>query len=180
MKAGQLHDLGIEEEEIGELEAAAFDIIRLRTVPDMPKVHVIMRDFHKLCRPDDGKQAIKGIVARVDPVLSPEECVDERGEGLSLEEIDAKWEAKYRQPIIHNLKKASQSHQHLKKKETPIELLEDAHRKLTHENMVLNAIDNRDLKKAREIVGRIIDAGKQIEAEIYQYTKNYRRLAKKK
>jgi len=41
-------ELGIEEDEIGSIEEAAFDIIRLRTVPDMPKVHVIMRDFAEI------------------------------------------------------------------------------------------------------------------------------------
>ncbi len=173
-------EIGIKEEEIGELEAAAFDIIRLRTVPDMPKVHKIMRDYSKLCRTEEGKQAIKRIVAEVAPVLPPEECVDEEGEELSIEEIDAKWEAKYRRPIIYNLKKASQSHQHLKEKETPIELLEEAHRKLTHDNMDLSAIDNRDLRRAREIIGRIIRAGKTLESDIFQYTKNMKRLSNKR
>lgn len=40
-------ELGIEEDEIGSIEEAAFDIIRLRTIPDMPKVHMIMRELPK-------------------------------------------------------------------------------------------------------------------------------------
>lgn len=173
-------EIGISEEEIGKLEEAAFDIIRLRTVPDMPKVHMIMRDFSKLCRTQEGKQALKSIVAQVDPVLPPDERVNEEGEDLTLEEIDAKWEAKYRRPITYNLKKASQSHQQLKEKETPIELLEEAHRKLTHDNMALSAIDNKDLRRARELLRKIINAGETLESEIYQYTKNIKRLANKR
>ena len=38
---------GIQEEEIGDIEAAAFSIIRLRNIPDMPKAHQIMRDLPK-------------------------------------------------------------------------------------------------------------------------------------
>ena len=81
-------ELGIEEDEIGEIEEAAFDIIRLRTVPDMPKVHIIMRDLYKYCRTEEGKKAIKNIVDEVDPVLPPEEKKE-----LSLEEVDAMWAA---------------------------------------------------------------------------------------
>ena len=82
-------ELGIEDDEIGEIEEAAFDIIRLRTVPDMPKVHVIMRDLHKYCSTEEGKKAIKKIVDEVDPGLPPEKI-----KGLSLEEADARWAAK--------------------------------------------------------------------------------------
>ena len=172
-------EIGIEEEEIGELEAAAFDIIRLRTIPDMPKVHLIMRDFPKYCRTDEGKNALKKIVAEVDPVLPPEECVDEKGTELSLEAVDAKWAAKFREPIIHNVKKASQRHQNLRERETPMELLEEARRKLTHENMDLSAIDYRDLNRARQIVAEIINTAQELDSQIYQYRKDYKRLARK-
>jgi len=50
-------EYGIEEDEIGSIEEAAFDIIRLRAVPDMPKAHVIMRDLPKYCRTKEGKRA---------------------------------------------------------------------------------------------------------------------------
>lgn len=65
----KLIELGIEEEEIGAIEEAAFDIIRLRTVPDMPKVHVIMRDLPKYCRTKEGKKEIAKIADEVEPVL---------------------------------------------------------------------------------------------------------------
>jgi hypothetical protein len=45
----QLFGLGIHENDIGAIEEAAFDIIRLRVVPNMPKVHLIMRDLPKYC-----------------------------------------------------------------------------------------------------------------------------------
>src|SRR5208283_1829908 len=51
-------ELGIEEDEIGSIEEAAFDIIRLRTIPDMGKAHAIMRDLPKYCGTKEGKREI--------------------------------------------------------------------------------------------------------------------------
>ncbi len=173
-------EIGIEDDEIGELEEAAFDVIRLRTVPDMPKVHAIMRDLWKYCRTDDGKKAIKKIVEEVDPVLSPGERVDSDGKELLPDAADAKWAAKNKESIINNLKKASRSHESLKARETPIELLEGAYKKLTHDNMDLSAINNADLPKAHRIVADIGKRAQSLESEIYGYSKNYRKLTKKK
>ena len=59
--------IGLEEDEIGEIEEAAFDVIRLRVVPDpdMPKVHEIMRRLPKYCRQPEGRKALKMIAAEV-------------------------------------------------------------------------------------------------------------------
>jgi len=80
----RLIEYGIEEDEIGAIEEAAFDIIRLRIIPDMPKVHVIMRDLPKYCRTKEGKKAIKKIADNVEPVLSTEECFGDDGKELLL------------------------------------------------------------------------------------------------
>ena len=59
-------EYGIQEEEIGEIEEAAFNIIRLRQLPDMPKAHMIMRSLAKYCRTRDGKREIKTITRKVE------------------------------------------------------------------------------------------------------------------
>jgi len=151
----RLIEYGIEEDEIGAIEEAAFDIIRLRAVPDMPKVHVIMRDLPKFCRTKEGRKAIKKIAEEVDPVLPPEECVDDHGEHLSIDKVDAKWAAGNKRPIIYNVKKASRSHETLKEKETPLDLLEAALKKLTHDDMDLSAIGIGDFEKARKLAAKI-------------------------
>ncbi len=51
-----LIEYGIEEDEIGAIEEAAFDVIRLRAVPDMPKVHVIMRDLANVLSNERGQE----------------------------------------------------------------------------------------------------------------------------
>lgn len=171
-------EIGIQEDEIGELEAAAFDIIRLREVPDMPKVHVIMRDLHKYCQTQEGKKAIKKIAEVVEPVLPREERVDSEGNELSPDEEDAKWAAKNKEAIIYNSKKAYQSFQDKKEKDTPIDLLRDAHKKLIHDNMDLSTIKNDDLNIAREIVSDIIKRAEELDSEIYRYRKNWKKLTR--
>jgi hypothetical protein len=176
----KLLELGIEEDEIGGIEEAAFDIIRLRVVPDMPKVHVIMRDLPKYCRTQEGKRAILKIADKVEPVLPHEECVDKEGKRLTIKEIDAKWDAKFKEPIIYNLKKAAARHESKKEQETPLELLEAAHKKMTHPNMDLSSTGINDLHRARELVTAIGSRAEELEGDIYKFEKALKKLLGKK
>ncbi len=178
--AKRLIELGIEEDEIGEIEEAAFDIIRLRAVPDMPKVHVIMRNLPKYCRTKEGKKAIKKITEEVDPVLPTEEHFSDNDEPLSPAEVDAKWAARNKRLIIYNLKRASRSHETLKEKETPVDLLEAALKKLTHDDMDLSAIGICDLAKARKLAAKIQTRANELESQIYDYEKKLKKLVHKK
>lgn len=174
----RLVELGIEDTEIGAIEEAAFDIIRLRTIPNGPKVHVIMRNLAKYCRVKEGKKAILKIPQCVTPVLLPEECVDQNGKPLSAAQIDAKWAAKYKRDIIYNLKKAADSHDARKEKETPLELLETAYKKLTHDDMDPSAIAVADFGRARKLAAQIKARANDLESAIYHHEKNYKNLTK--
>ncbi len=176
----RLIEFDIDEDEIGTIEEAAFDIIRLRTIPDMPKVHTIMRNLPKYCRTKEGKKAIKKIADEVEPVLPPEECIGEDGKRLSISEVDAKWAARNKEPIIYNVKKASRSHEKLKEKETPIGLLEAAYKKLTHDNMDVAAISFADFSRARELVGQIMDKAGELDGQLYRHKKALKKLTEKK
>jgi hypothetical protein len=169
---------GIEEDEIGTIEEAAFDIIRLRVVPDMPKVHKIMRDLPKYCGTKEGKKEVAKITEEVEPVLASKECFDQKNTPLTADEIDAKWAAKNRESIIHHLKKASRSHEIRKEKETPLELLEAAYKKLTHEDMDLRSINQADYKRARDWVVQIKSRAEEIEGEIYHMQKEFKKLGR--
>lgn len=173
-------ELGIEEDEIGNIEEAAFDVIRLRTIPDMPKVHQIMRDLPKYCRTKEGKREVLRIAEEVDPVLSRDQCLDKHGNPLTVEAIDAKWAAANLQPIIYHIKKARNLHETKKEKETPIELLEAAYKKLMHEDMDLTGIAVADYGKARKLAADIQTRANEIEGEIYRYEKEYKKLGQKK
>lgn len=170
----------IEEEEIGEIEEAAFDIIRLRNVPDMPKVHQIMRDLHRYCSNHDAKKELLKIPNKVSPTLPMEEQLENTDERkpLSREDVDAKWEAKNKEPITFHLKRAQQHWNSQREKETAIGLLEAALKKLRHENMDLSQISAEDYKKARELTKDIQDEANALEKKIYDMQKKLKRLVK--
>jgi hypothetical protein len=177
----KLIEYGIEEEEIGAIEEAAFDIIRLRAIPNMPKVHVIMRDLPKLCGTRDGKKEIIKISHEVEPMLPRNKCFDEEaGKRLSDEEIDDIWASEYKQPITYRVKKAAKIHEAQKEKETPIGLLETAYKKLTHEDMDLTVINVTDHKRARDLAVKIKDRAAEIEGELYRYKKTQQKLKNKR
>jgi hypothetical protein len=167
----KLLEYGIEEDEIGAIEEAAFDVIRLRTIPDMPKVHAIMRDLPKYCSTKEGKKSILKIADEVEPTLPTSECLDKSDNPLKPEDVDAKWAAKNKQAIIHHVKKAFVCHDTKKERETPLELMEAAYKKLTHEDMELSSIAAADLGKALKIAEKIKDAVNELVREIYQYQK---------
>ena len=121
-----LIESGIDEDEIGLVEEAAFDIIRLRTVPDMPKVHYIMRELHKYCSNPESKKEILKIPDKVKPVLPIEDQYEDSEQQIPLprEDIDAKWSSENIQSITYHLKRAWQDWAMQKEQETPIGLLD--------------------------------------------------------
>lgn len=173
-------ELNIEEDIIGEIEEAAFDVIRLRVIPDMPKVHHIMRDLAKYCGTKDGKREVLKIAEKVDPVLPRNEIIDEHDDPLSHKEVDAKWVAKNQQEIIYYLKRARDSFERKKEKETPLGLLEAALKKLNHDDMDLSTIALADTQKARGIILDIKNRADELDSELFDFEKKLKRLGKKK
>ena len=172
----------VREEDIGEIEEAAFNIIRLRNVPTMPKVHVIMRNLHNYCKSDDGKKHLLSIARNVKPLLPVDEQFAD-GEGdvpLSRSEIDEKWKAKYKEPITRHLKAAAKAFDRQKERETPISLLEAALKKLTHNDMDLTSISLNDYKKARELTVDIQAEAKALEKELFNQKKKLGKLITRK
>ena len=172
----KLLEYGIEEDEIGAIEEAAFDIIRLRTIPDMPKVHTIMRILPKYCRTKEGKKSILKIADEIEPTLPKSECFDKSGNPLKPEVVDAKWAARNKQMIIHQVKKAALCHDTKKERETPLELMEAAYKKLTHDDMDLDSIAVSDLGKALKIANKVKEAANELASQIYQIEKNLKNL----
>ena len=162
---------GIEEDEIGGLEVAAFNLIRLRELPEMGKIHNLMRELPKYCGSEEGKSAILAIGPAVKNP-SKEDCVDATGKPLKPEILDAKWEAANKGEIIWRIKKAKQSHESRKETETPLELLDAAYKKLTHENLDLGAIRPADRKQAMKVAESIRDRADELRSELYQLVKN--------
>lgn len=167
---------GIDEEEVGELEVAAFNIIRLRALPDLPKVHAVMRDFAKYCRTPEGKDAIKEVARQVEPTLEESECYADDGSTLSFSQIEDKWAGLNKETIIYNLKKAVMGDERRSKKETPLTLLEAAYKKLTNDEMDISAISIKDLRQAKTWVTRISERAGDLDSEIYHHRKKLKKL----
>ena len=159
----------IEEDEIGTIEEAAFDIIRLRVIPAMPKVHLIMRDLHKYCRTEEGKMHLLNIPNEVDPVLPLEEQYEdpELQKPLPRTEVDAKWAAKNKEAITRRLKSAKREYTKLREEETPIGLLDAALKKLKHRDMELSAISPKDYKNVRHLLNEIQREAKHLEKQLF-------------
>jgi len=171
-------NLGIEEDESGDVEEIAFKIIRQRDFPDMPKVHKIMRDLPKWIGNKDAKKELFKLLD-IDLKLSPGECFDDEGNEIDERRKDLIWSAKHRSTLINQVKKARRLYERDKEKETPITLLEAALRKLEHENMQPDRINIADQPKAMALAKQIKEVANQLESEFFKYMKDVKKLKDK-
>jgi hypothetical protein len=171
---------GVDEEDIGPIEDAAFKMIRLRHLKDLGKIHMVMRQLPKLSALKDSRKELIKISDEVPQQLQAKERFDDKGEPLSIEQNDRKWVEGSQQTILHRLKKAEgylASHQD---KETPLTLLEAALRKLNHEEMQVTAIAVSQFGKARQVASDIQKRAREIEGEIYHAQKDHDSLTSKR
>jgi hypothetical protein len=171
---------GVDEEDIGPIENAAFKMIRLRHLKDLGKIHMVMRQLPKLSALKDSRKELIKISDDVPEQLPSKERFDNNGEPLSIEQNDRKWVEQSQQTILHHLKKAQgylASHQD---KETPLTLLEAALRKLNHEEMQVGAIAVAQFGKARQLASDIQKRAREIEGDIYRAHKDHDSLATKR
>ncbi len=171
--------MGIDEHEIGDLEDAAFKIIRLRDLAGIAKVHDVIRRLPKICR--HSKKEILAISKDVEDDISEHEKTDEEGNLRPIDEQDNMWAAAgSREVIIHRVKKALQQDTYKEEKETPMTLLKAALKKLQHDRMDISAITISDHKEARDLASKIKAKAKELEGTIYKAQKKTKKLTTKK
>jgi len=170
--------LRIEEDEIGDIEDAAFKIIRMREIPDMPKVHMIIRNFSKWISNDKSKRELIKLVD-IEPELPYEEAIDENGDECTPRVIDQRWAIKHKTKVTKHVKDARNLYERRKEKETPIDLLKNALKQLNHENMEPANVEISNYAEAMKIAREIQDRANEIEHEFYGYQKRLRNLANK-
>lgn len=170
---------GIEENEVGKIESAAYKIIRKREIDQLGmKVHQVMRDLPKWIQNKDAKKEILKL-AEEEMKLIPEEKFDSEGKEIGERAIDEKWGRKFREPIIRHVKRAYQLYTHKHERETPINLLEASLAKLNHPDMNVQSIDLVDYSQAMKLTQEIQHKAKLIEKDIYKIEKNCEELKKK-
>lgn len=171
---------GVEEDDVGSIENAAFKVIRLRHLKDLPKVHAVMRQLPKYVGLKESRKEILKISSEVPDQLPQKERFDEKGIPLTIVQNDRKWVDQAQQGILHHLKKAIEYQSSHQEKETPISLLEAALRKLTHDEMKVEKIRLDDFRKAHQLAADIQKTAKEIEKAIYAYQKDRDSLATKR
>ncbi len=136
--------LGISEDEIGKIQSLSFNIIRLREFHDIGKVHQIIRDIPKwLANPVAKKELYT--IAHIKPKIDESQGLDEASK-------DARWAGKDKNQIIRSVVVAKDAYSQEKSKVTPIELLDDALKKLMHENMDIKGIRSKDIPLANNLL----------------------------
>lgn len=171
---------GVDEDDIGTIEEAAFKLIRLRTLKGLPTIHDVMRKLPKMCALKDSRKEVLKIADEVDADLPKTDCFDGDGNPLSPEDIDGKWAQRHQQTLIHHTKKALGHVESSHERETPLTLLEAALKKLTHESLVVESISYAEYPKAKQLVREIQQRAHEIEREFYENEKKLKQLAHKK
>lgn len=162
--------IGVEEDEVGLFEDAAFKIIRKREFKNLPKLHQIMRDLSKWITNSDAKKEILALTD-IDLNLPHAETIKADGTEIDEQEKDRRWSNKYATELHRHLKKAKDYYEQEKSHDTPIELLEAALKKLTHENLQVDSIKGSDIGKAKKIISEISKVLKDISDGIYDLEK---------
>jgi len=172
-------EMGIEEEEVGKIEDAAFKIIRKREIPECGKVHVIMRNLTKWLANTEAKNEVLKI-SNIDASLPPEDCRDKEGNEYPPRTLDKIWGEKHVTEIVRQVKKARDIFDYTILVETPLTLLEAALKKLSHEKMDLHTIQASDIDKAMVLIRNIRDKIIKLETESYHLKKNIKKNRKNK
>lgn len=171
--------LKIDEDEIGDIEDVAFKLIRMREIPDMPKVHMIIRNYSKWISNENSKKELMKLVD-VEPELPFEETIDENGIEYLPRVIDQRWAKKHKTQITKHVKDARNLYERRKEKETPIDLLKNALKQLNHENMIPANVEISNYSEAMKIAREIQSRASEIEHEFYGYQKKLNNLTTNK
>jgi hypothetical protein len=171
--------LGIQEDEIGKIENAAFKIIRKREIDGLnKKAHQIMRDFTKLLSNSNSKKELFEL-AKIDFKLPKEETTDEEGKQVDEKTKDIIWGNKYARDVIWHVKKAYNYFEQKKEHDTPIDLLNAALEKLNHSNMDINSIELDRIDEAMKLTREIQTRANELEHLLYSAKKDKRKLQDK-
>ena len=173
-------DNGLTEDDISEIEDAAFKMIRLRSLKGLPKIHQIMRDLPAMCSVREGRKQLSDIANGIEANLPEPEQFDSDGNPLSPEEVDKKWANQYQQKLIMLTKKAMDFAAQTKEKETPVMLLAAALKKLTHEDFSVEKIPHSQYQEATTLAAEIEKAARDIGRQLYDNSKKLKGLARKK
>lgn len=153
----RLHDYSIKETEVRKIENAIFKIIRKRVLNSkelegtIGKVHDFVRKAPKYLKNQKSKKFLLKIADDVNEDIPESLKYDKMGNKYNEREIDEKWGDYYRKEILGNLIQAHKIVVNQEERDKPIELLEDALKKLRHENLKIKNMDIKYYEKAMSL-----------------------------
>lgn len=182
--------LGIKEEEIGLIENAIFKIIRKRNLnsPEIEKVlgklHAFVRggNLKKYLSNTDAKKHLINIAKEVKEDIPEEKKQNKKGERYTEREIDEKWsnDAKVKEGVLGNLMQAYRAVNSHTERNKPIELLEDAFKKLNHENMRIEGLAVENYKDGLDLCRKISERADELYNLIDKERGKFNKLKGKK
>jgi hypothetical protein len=158
-------EMGIEDDETGDIENIAFKIIRKKDFKDY-KTHEVIRKLPKIL---DNKEAKKELmkIKSVSDDLSKENY----NENDDFKTQDKKWGSENATVIMGRVNTAIKILNHDKERETTLDLLEDALKKLNHENMDPDAVLITRIKEGMKLTRDIQKRASDLENEFYHIEK---------
>jgi len=181
------YELGIKDGEEGRIENALFKIIRKRNLNSrdlenaLGKVHSFMRGGNLkkyLTNPTAKKHLIN--IAKIDDDLPKDEKVNETGEEYTHREIDEKWGIKHKKEIFSSLMQAYKAVNQQSERDKPLDLLEDALKKLNHGNLQIESMGVEHLDVAIRLTEKISKRADELYDEIDKARFNLKNLGNKR
>ena len=164
----QRRNLNVREDEIGEVEDIAFKIIRNREFKKLNlKLHQIMRELPKWLAKPEAKEELF-VLREVQIDLPKEKNFKSDGSEYDEKEKDRIWSGEHSTILHRQLTRARSIFNQEKSTDTPLELLEQALKKLRHQNMDLHAIKASEIPAAMKTIREIKGTLKEIESTLYR------------
>ncbi|WP_430406296.1 hypothetical protein [Fluviicola sp.] len=180
----KLAQLKIKESEVGKLETAIFKIIRKRSLSsrsgDSPvgKLHEFIRKLPKyLSNTEAAINILK--IANISDEISQELKQDKQGNKSSEREIDSRWGALHETEILSNLFQAQRHLNNQENRDKPLELLEDALKKLNHNNLKIENMGSEYFEHGLELTQMISVKADEIYKAIDHARYNFKQSEKK-
>lgn len=167
-------DLGVEEDEVGDIEDVAFKIIRQKDFPEY-KTHEVIRKLPKIL--------IKGGAAKKELMkiqTASSYLTGNYKDGDDPKIIDKHWAKENAPLIIGRVIEAIKRTDHEEEILGPLNLLDGALKKLNHENMIPGNSDALKYDEAIKICRKIQERAGELEEEFDHLRYEVKKLQKKK
>lgn len=171
-----LEGMGLEEGEEAKAIDIAYKLIRKREFSGI-KLHKIMRELHKwMCKERAREQLLK--LNEIDINLPKDKQFDENDNEYDERTKDRIWGSLHNEVLHHRVNEARRCYQYKDTIDKPIDLLEQALKKLNHDEMDPEKVDVvNDLERAIKITQEIQKRANALESNFFNIKKRKNKLA---